>query len=484
MRSTHKLRSRLAAGRVPPCRRVRFLFTTIQFDEADFYARVSERLRDEHGHEVAHVVISRSAAQAMRARGLEAHCLPDVIARDEPYDRGAEIARIEASYTVPSLRDVYLADPASAELDEAAAVERAISHVRALERVFAAVAPDVLIPEVGSETMRTVAQLIARARGVDSVLLFYTIFPNPLRMFLNTTHAPIVDADAVRELAPTEWEEVEAFIAAYTARDQPTVPHRRVRITPAKLRDFARHVAVRTTAERDNEYLRPGRFVTGFARQKLRAGAARRLYAPIAAGDRPFVYFPLHVTDDFKVKKVIPHCVDQGYLIRQVAAALPQGYDVVLKEHPASIGRNPVALLRGLTALPNVRLVDAHTSSHQLMQRAAAVVVISSTVGLEALLYARPVLTLGQPFYAGYGVTIDVDSFADIRGAVPEVLRFAPDRDLILRFLGAAMRSTFAGAPAGVDASDANAATVASSLHRALSEHRGYAQVMANMTPP
>jgi hypothetical protein len=456
---------------------VRFLFTTIQFVESDFYARVSERLRDAHGHEVAHVVISRRAARALRARGLQAHCLPDMVADDGTYDSAAEIARIEALYDVPSLRDVYLADPASDGLPEAVAVDRAIRQVRALERAFDLVDPDVLVPEVGSETMRTAAQLVARARGVDSVLLFYTIFPNPLRMFLNTTHAPIVDPGEVRPLDESEREEVEAFIAAYTARAQPTVPHRRASVTPGKLRDLARHVAVRATEDRDNEYLRPGRFVSGFARQRLRASAARRLYSPVEAGDRPFVYFPLHVTDDFKVKKVIPHCADQAYLIRQVAAALPQGCDLVLKEHPASIGRNPTAMLRGLAALPNVRLVDAHTSSHDLMKRAAAVVVISSTVGLEALLYARPVLTLGRPFYAGYGVTIDVDSFADIRRAVPEVLRFTPDRERILRFLGAAMRSTFAGAPAGVDASDANAATVAGSLHRALGASRERAGV-------
>ncbi len=51
---------------------------------------------------------------------------------------------------------------------------------------------------------------------------------------------------------------------------------------------------------------------------------------------------------------------------------------------------------------------------------------ISSTVGLEALLYEKPVLTLGQPFYSGYGITLDVDSFREIRAKVPELLRFRP----------------------------------------------------------
>ena len=72
---------------------------------------------------------------------------------------------------------------------------------------------------------------------------------------------------------------------------------------------------------------------------------------------------------------------------------------------------------------------------------------ISSTVGLEALLYEKPVLTLGDPFYAGFGVTLDVHSFAEITERVPELLRFRPDPERIRRFLHAAMRNCYPGAP-------------------------------------
>jgi capsule polysaccharide export protein KpsC/LpsZ len=183
--------------------------------------------------------------------------------------------------------------------------------------------------------------------------------------------------------------------------------------------------------------------------------------------DRPFVYFPLHVTDDFKIRRVIPHCSDQAYLITRVAESLPQGYDVVLKEHPVSIGRNPLSMLRRLTDLPNVHLVDPFTSSHELIERSAAVTVIGSTVGLEALLHTKPVLTLGRPFYAGYGVTVDVESFREIREAVPAVLEFSPDRERVLQFLHAAMRSTLPGAPAGGDQSDENVGKLAGALEAA-----------------
>jgi hypothetical protein len=101
-----------------------------------------------------------------------------------------------------------------------------------------------------------------------------------------------------------------------------------------------------------------------------------------------------------------------------------------------------------------------------LIKRSEAVAVISSTVGLEALLYEKPVLTIGQPFYAGYGITLDVDSFRELRAAVPELLRFRPDAERIRRFLHAAMRSCYPGAPVLVDRSDENAVKLADSIER------------------
>ena len=73
-------------------------------------------------------------------------------------------------------------------------------------------------------------------------------------------------------------------------------------------------------------------------------------------------------------------------------------------------------------------------------------------------------LTLGQPFYSGYGVTLDVDSFAEIHGRVPELLRFRPDPELVDRLLHAAMRACLPGAPVLVDRSEENAVALAGSI--------------------
>jgi hypothetical protein len=450
---------------------VRFLFTTLQFRESDFYGRVGAEL-NRRGHEVAHVAYSRRAAAALRARGHRAECLPDRMAALGPIDRAtAEMhgERIVAQYDLPTIRDVWKTDWPCNGRSEAECLDRTVRHFLALEAIVDELAPDVVVPEVGSETMRTAVHLVGLDRGAQVLFLFYTIFPEPLRLYRDTMHAPIVPEDELRELTPGERAEVERFIAGFTAADRPIRAYRAATVTPSKLRDFARHIVVSATQDRDNEYLRPHTFVTNVVRERARATLARRLsHEPDPAV--PYVYFPLHVVDDYKIKRVIPHCYDQASIIEQVADALPHGHEIVLKEHPMSIGRNRLALLRRLARIPNARIVPPHTSSHALMRGARAVTVISSTVGLEALLHDKPVLTLGQPFYGGYGITVDVDSFREIRTAVPAVLDFRPDHERILRFLGAAMRACYPGKPVLVDDSQENALALAGSLDAAVRE--------------
>jgi hypothetical protein len=409
-------------------------------------------------------------ASALRRQGFRAWCLHEVMDALGPVDVPAEVARIEATYDTPSLRDVYKTDPPCKGRSEEECLERTARHFLALERLFDEARPDVLVPEVGSETMRTATHLIGLERGINVLFLMYTLFPRPLRLYANTMHAPIVPPEEVRELTGPERAEVEGFIAEYTQRRKPIRKHRTSAFIATNLpglRLFARQALLRLRDPR-NEYMRPERWALNRRLERARSLAARALYEQ--PRERPFLYFPLHVTDDYKIKRLIPHCVDQASLIEQVADALPQGYDLVLKEHPMSVGRNSLGLLRRLRRIPNARLLDPHTNSHDLMLRSEAIVVISSTVGLEALMYEKPVLTMGQPFYAGYGVTVDLDSFREIREKVPELLDFRPDRERILRFLHAGMRRCYEGSPVLVDSSDANARRLAASLDRAARE--------------
>jgi len=444
----------------------RFLFVTLGHIESDFYERVGGRLA-ERGHAVAHITVSRRAAMLISSRGFTAYCLADrVRALPAAIDVQAEVERIAQTYDTPTFRDIYRTDFVCDGRPEQWAIERAVKHVLALESIFDEWSPDILVPEVGNETVRIASHLIALKRGVRTLFLFYTIFPAPLRLYVDHMQGPIADPKDVRPLMSEESARVEKFVADFLRRDKPIRDYRSSRVTPHRTRMLARHFVVRTLWDADNEYLRPLQWALGLVRERTRSVVAERLY-DAAPTDRPYVYFPLHMTDDYKLKRLIPDCADQLAIIAQVARALPQGYDLVVKEHPLSIGRNPLTMLHRLRRMRNVRLVPPRSSSHALIAGAQAVAVISSTVGLEALLQEKPVLTIGRPFYAGFGVTVDLDGPVGIREAVPELLRFRPDHVRIREFLHAAMERCYPGAPVLIDRGDKNARELARSLELA-----------------
>lgn len=447
---------------------MRLLFATIQGFESAFYGQVADGLA-RRGHEVEHLTYSRLAARRLTAGGRPARALADLLPALGPVDVTAERRRIEARYG-ETLRSAWETDPACAGRPEAWCDEQAVRHYLAVERLLDDCRPDAVIPEVGVELVRTVVHRVALDRGIPTLFLFYTIFPRPLRLYIDTMHAPIVAPAELRELTAAEGAEVDEFVAGFTAAAQPIRRHRRHGLTSRRLSRLAGYVAARAATDRDNLYLAPGSWLTGHAREWVRRRAAARLYRPLPSPVTAYVYFPLHVADDYKIRRVVPHLADQAAIVKRLAAALPPGVELVVKEHPLSIGRNPLPWLRGLAALPGVRLVGPHASSHDLVRGAQAVAVIGSTVGLEALLYGKPVLTIGRPFYAGLGVTLDVDTPEEAAARLPELLGWAPDPETVRRVLGAAMRRCYDGAPVLVDDSPANAERLAAGLAAGLAD--------------
>ena len=351
-----------------PTPRHAFLFATIQSFESDFYGTVGVEL-SRRGHAISHVTVSRHCPRRSAIAVSRPSAYPDAIAELPPFDVAAERTRIESRYGLPSIRDVYRIDPASEGRAEDWCVRSTVRHFLALERLFDRVRPDVLVPEVGTELLRTVAHHVALARRIPTLFSSTRSSRRPLRPYVDTLDAPIVARDEVRPLNAEERQEVEGFIAEFTARREPIRAHRPVLATRRRLAQAREYIGARVGPDKDNEYLHPWRWTGEHVLGWGRALTARAFYRTPRPG-RPYVYFPLHVTDDFKIKRVIPHCSDQAAIVELIAEALPPGYDLVLKEHPLSIGRNPLSFLRRVQRPSNVYIVPPHTSSHDLIESA------------------------------------------------------------------------------------------------------------------
>jgi hypothetical protein len=132
----------------------------------------------------------------------------------------------------------------------------------------------------------------------------------------------------------------------------------------------------------------------------------------------PFFFFPLHVFDDSQITARNPEFYDQSWIIEQIANALPAGMKLVVKLHPGLDGAVSLAFLRKMRNLKEVHLLDGKVNAHEVIARSEAVITINSTVGLEALLHAKPVLVLGRWTFGQLGMTRHLRDFT----ALPQTL--------------------------------------------------------------
>ncbi len=169
----------------------------------------------------------------------------------------------------------------------------------------------------------------------------------------------------------------------------------------------------------------------------LTARASRR--ADVGQGDGaaltgagPFLFCPLQVPNDSQITLFAGWVQSvEGMLaaLAEAAEALPDGWHIRIKEHPSA--RTSMAqALDGAVARAGGRLVvDNQTDTFAQVAASGGVITINSSVGLQAFFHDRPVITLGQAFFAIPGLVNRADGPEALAGllAAPENLGYRPE---------------------------------------------------------
>ena len=109
-----------------------------------------------------------------------------------------------------------------------------------------------------------------------------------------------------------------------------------------------------------------------------------------------FVFFPLHVEPEAATMVLAPFYINIKFLIENIAKALPANYKLCVKEHPNMVGRRPKEYYKNLARIPNVYIVSPDLNSISIIKQSSLVIVVNGTVGLEAALLGKPVITFGS----------------------------------------------------------------------------------------
>lgn len=174
-----------------------------------------------------------------------------------------------------------------------------------------------------------------------------------------------------------------------------------------------------------------GLTLIGRAPRKRPARSSMTLERELEAIGSGFIFFPFQVHDDSQILLYSPRYRSMLEALKAIVDANEKCLRIVVKEHPSDLGR--INYHGKLAGLPNVLAVQ-NVPTAELLRRSRIVVTINSTVGIEALLLGKPVVTLGNAFYNVPGLV-----FPAVDRPLSEVLREAleckVDEDLVQRFI-------------------------------------------------
>lgn len=151
------------------------------------------------------------------------------------------------------------------------------------------------------------------------------------------------------------------------------------------------------------------------------------------------VFFAIHYQpEQSTLAQGIWH-VNQVALVENISKSLPLGYTLVVKEHPWGRGNRPRWQYEHLAGFYNVVFCDA--PAKEIIKRVDAVVAVSGTVAMEALVFDKPTVLLGRNFFEFSDLIYRVPVINDLPDVLAKILvdgdyASQPDREVRLhRFL-------------------------------------------------
>ena len=168
---------------------------------------------------------------------------------------------------------------------------------------------------------------------------------------------------------------------------------------------------------------------------------------------QPYVYVALSMQPERATNPNGGVFDDQDLMVGLIAAALPAGWRIYVKEHPSQF-IDGVRVERGrwenfydaIVAHPNVFLVPFDTPSFDLIDHARAVASVTGTSSWEAIARGVPALLFGEAWYKGCEGAYTIRTQEDCRQALIKIAAGKrPEPDAVRLFLHAVDRTAFAG---------------------------------------
>lgn len=163
--------------------------------------------------------------------------------------------------------------------------------------------------------------------------------------------------------------------------------------------------------------------------------------------DDKYYYYPLHLEPEATVEYFADgYYSNQIKLIQNIAAQIPVGTYLYVKDHPHYLGYRDVQDYEKLQRIPNVRLLDRNISSKLIIKNCLGVFTINGSAGFEAIMLKKPVYCFGRSYYSFYDGAIYIDNIKDIKNLfVGDSLFPVCKEEYLMAYLCSYLKSAYKG---------------------------------------
>ena len=201
----------------------------------------------------------------------------------------------------------------------------------------------------------------------------------------------------------------------------------------------------------------PYRSLSGAHRTRQRIKGTRlsmseeRAHSSTADTTMPFIYFPLHFQPEATTSAKGRHFYRLREAVAFLASELPQGWTLIVKEHPHQWRRllpRPTGFYQQLAEIPNVQLIHHSEDNNRLVAAAQAVACVShSSITAHAFSTGTPVISLGHSHFKSAHGYYCVDSQVSLQLAVRDIAehKIRPSAKDVESFIASLELSTFEG---------------------------------------
>jgi capsular polysaccharide biosynthesis protein len=367
------------------------------------------RCLEDAGFQVFWVHITRAAAENHRRLAFTpSDRILDTTADFRPALGDTERCRKELSELDsvggPRIHDIILMD----RVLRSKSYPFALCYLNHIQRVLTALFVDNSIELVSSgrdSALQLMSMLVCRKLGIPWVVPTRARIPQEMYMFASGHET----AEIVRIRAPTEEDRAwaEEFLRNFAlgskkpalkaaARNFADV----IKMAPIHARLFVL-LLKDAPLDRNNDYSRYTirQIIWMYLKRRFNLLLYKAFPPYSAPGGQEFCLYALHTQPESSIDVAGAFFSDQAALITLISRCLPVSHELYVKVHPTDVDGKPRSFYRTLAKLPGVRLINYDVDSRDLIHRASIIFTLTGTIGYEAGLMGKTVVTFANNYY-------------------------------------------------------------------------------------